>query len=77
MGRTNVLQHEIVTDGSTPIHQQFKRLSPDKKLEMRQLLHNMLQRSLISTSKSPWAAVIVLGKKKDGISLFWCRLLTN
>ena len=46
LGCTNVLQHEIVTDGTTPIRQQFRRLSPDKKLEMQQLLHDILQNSL-------------------------------
>ena len=70
LGRTNVLQHEIVTDGATPIRQRFRRLSPDKKLEMRHLLHDMLQKSLILPSKSPWAAPIVLVKKKDGTSRF-------
>ena len=46
LGCTNVLQHEIVTDGTTPIRQQFRRLSPDKKLEMQQLLHDILRKSL-------------------------------
>lgn len=70
LGRTNVLQHEIVTDGATPIRQRFRRLSPDRRAEMRKLLNDMLQKNVISPPKSPWAAPIVLVKKRDGTSRF-------
>ena len=68
LGRTDVLQHEIITDGASPIRQRFRRLSPEKRAEMSMMLSDMLKKNLISPSKSPWAALIVLVKKNDGTS---------
>ena len=44
LGRTDLLQHEIVIDSAAPIRQRFRRLSPEKRVEMRALLDDMLQR---------------------------------
>ena len=66
LGRTDVLWHEIITDGASPIRQRFRRLSPEKRAEMRMMLNDMLKKNIISPSKSPWAAPIVLVKKRDG-----------
>ena len=70
LGRTDVLQHEIITDGASPIRQRFPRLSPEKRVEMRMMLNDMLKKNLIFASKSPWAAPIVLVKKRDGTCRF-------
>ena len=67
---TDVLQHEIITDGASPIRQRFQRLSPEKRAEMRMMLNDMLKKNLISPSKSPWTAPIVLVKKRDGTCRF-------
>ena len=53
LGRTDLLQHEIVIDSAAPIRQRFRRLSPEKRAEMRTLLDDMLQKNLITPSKSP------------------------
>ena len=66
-----MLQHGIITDSVAPIRQWFRRLSPERRAEMRTLLNNTLQRNLISPSKSPWAASIILVKKKDRTSRFY------
>ena len=70
LGRADVLQHEIITDGASPIRQRFQRLSPEKRAEMCMMLNDMLKKNLISPSKSPWAAPIVLIKKRDGTCQF-------
>ena len=49
---TDMLQHEIVTDSAIPIRQRFRRLSPDRRAEMRPLLNDMLQKNIISVEKS-------------------------
>ena len=67
-----MLQHEIATESVSPIRQKFCRMSPHVHLreEVHALLKDMLQRDIISPSKSLWASLIVLVKKKDGISRF-------
>ena len=70
LGRTDILQHEIVTKNVTPIRQRFRRMSPQQKEEMRTLLNDMLEKEIIKPSNSPWASPIVLVKKKDGTSRF-------
>ena len=64
LGRTNVLQHEIHTGDTSPIRQQFRRVCPQKRQEMRNLLSEMLERDVIKPSCSPWALPVVLVKKK-------------
>ena len=71
MRRTDVLQHEIVTEIVTEnVSQKFCRMSPHMRAEMRVLLKDMLQKDIISPSKSPWVSPIVLVKKRDGTSRF-------
>ena len=70
LGRTNVLQHEIHTGDASPIRQQFRKVCPQKRQEMRNLLSEMLERDVIKPSCSPWASPVVLVKKKDGTSRF-------
>ncbi|XP_065900680.1 uncharacterized protein [Dysidea avara] len=70
LGRTDILQHEIVTKNVTPIRQRFRRMSPQQKEEMRTLLNDMLEKKIIKPSNSPWTSPIVLVKKKDGTSRF-------
>ena len=70
LGRTSVLQHKIHTGDASPICQQFHRVCPQKRQEMRNLLSEMLGRDIIKPSCSPWASPVVLVKKKDGTSHF-------
>ena len=65
-----VLQHEIHTGDASPTCQQFRRLCPQKRQEMRNLLSEMLERDVIKPSCSPWALPVVLVKKKDGTAIF-------
>ena len=70
LGRTDVLQHEIVTENISPIRQKFCRMSPHMRVEMHVLLNDMLQKDIISLSKSLWTSPIVLVEKRDGTSRF-------
>ena len=62
LGCTDVLQHEIVTDGAAPICQRFG----DHPREKSRNAYNVLKKNLISPMKSLWDAPIVLVKRKDG-----------
>ena len=58
LGRTDALQHEIITDDASPIHHRFWRLFPEKRAEMPMMLNDMFKKNLFSPFKSPWAAPI-------------------
>jgi hypothetical protein len=70
LGQTDKLRHHIDTDGATPIRQSVRRISPIKREEVQKLLKEMLKKDVIQRSSSPWAAPIVLVKKKDGSTRF-------
>ena len=66
LGRTTVMQHSIDTGNATPIRQQARRVPLPRRETVRTLLNEMLEKGIITPSKSPWASPIVLVKKKDG-----------
>ena len=70
LGRTDILRHSIDTGNASPIRQQVRRTSLPAKEKVRELLKNMMQKKVISPSKSPWALPIVLVQKKDGSTRF-------
>ena len=69
-GRTSLVYHGIDTEGASPIRQQPRRLPYHRRDEVRKLLDSMLTRGVIEPSSSPWAAPIVLAKKRDGSTRF-------
>ena len=62
LGRTSKLKHHIDTGTATPI----RRISPQCRGEVCQLIDEMLKKGVIERSISPWASPIVLVRKKDG-----------
>ena len=70
MGRTTKLQHHINTGDATPVRQAVRRITPYKREDIRNLIGQMLDKDVIQQSTSPWAALIVLVKKKDGSTRF-------
>ena len=70
LGQTDCLQHSIDTGDTPPIRQPVRRLPPQRRSEVQQLLQGMLQSGVIEPSRSPWASPIVLVKKKDGSTRF-------
>ena len=62
LGHTSRLQHEIYMGDSSPIRQAFRRISPQRRSEVQELLATMLQNEVIQPSSSPWTSPIVLVK---------------
>lgn len=65
-GRTGTVKHKIPTGDSNPVRERFRPLPPMMYKEVRALLSDMLEKGVICKSSSPWAAPIVLVRKKDG-----------
>ena len=65
-GQTDAVQHQIPTGDAAPIRERHRPLPPSMYKEMKTLLGDMLAKDVIAESCSPWAAPIVLVKKKDG-----------
>ena len=53
-------------DGSKPVSRPPYRLSASEASEVEKQLADLIQRGFIRSSNSPWAAPILLVKKKDG-----------
>lgn len=70
MGRTSRVKHKIDTGASRPIRQSARRLPISKMKEAAKAIDDMKEQGIIEPSSSPWAAPIVLVKKKDGTSRF-------
>uniref|UniRef100_A0A669D8G6 ribonuclease H n=1 Tax=Oreochromis niloticus TaxID=8128 RepID=A0A669D8G6_ORENI len=65
-GRTDLVHHCIPTGDAAPIRERYRPLPPAMYKEMRSLLADMMEKGVIRESCSPWAAPIVLVRKKDG-----------
>ena len=65
IGRTNLVRHSIDTGSTTPIKQAPRRLPFHLRGEVKQMLDNMETRGIIEPASGPWAAPIVMVKKKD------------
>ncbi|KAG1960383.1 interleukin-1 receptor accessory protein-like 1-A [Pimephales promelas] len=65
-GHTDAVQHQIHTNDAPPVREKYRPLPPMMYQEMRTLLADMLEKKVIQPSSSPWAAPIVMVRKKDG-----------
>lgn len=65
-GRTNIVQHQIPTGTAPPCRERYRPVPPSLYPELRTLLQGMLDNGVVRESSSPWAAPVVLVKKKDG-----------
>ena len=70
LGRTNKVRHHIDTGTAQPIRQTVRRISPHRREEVKALLEQMLAKGVVEPSSSPWAAPVVLVRKKDGSMRF-------
>ena len=66
LGRTHLVQHEIRTPPDLrPLRQPARRFPFWKQTEAKEIVDDLLKRDLIEPSASPWAAPVVMVKKKD------------
>ena len=64
--RTSKLKHQIYTGNAPPVRQAVRRVPPQRRQQVHELLNHMLKDDIIQPSSSPWAAPVVLVKKKNG-----------
>ena len=65
LGLCDLLQHRIVVTSDNPTAQPYRRLPPSQLTEVRAHLDNLLAQDIISPSTSPYAAPIVVVRKKN------------
>ncbi|MGL5625666.1 hypothetical protein, partial [Cetobacterium sp.] len=65
-GRTEAVRHQIPTGDAAPSRERYRPIPPTLYPEVHTLLQGMLEKGVIRESSSPWAAPIVLVRKKTG-----------
>ncbi|CAG2213566.1 unnamed protein product [Mytilus edulis] len=65
LGHTDVIEHEIDTGDARPIKLPVRRLPIAQREVAEKEIEKMLEQGIIQPSKSPWAAPIVLVRKRD------------
>ncbi|XP_062374615.1 uncharacterized protein LOC134062574 isoform X2 [Sardina pilchardus] len=65
-GRTSAVLHPIPTGEAPPVRERYRPVPPSLYSELRTLLQGMLASGIVTESSSPWAAPVVLVRKKDG-----------
>ena len=66
IGRTDLIEHSIKTTSDQPIKKQPYRIAPAQRDILNEQIQRLKDMDLIEESNSPWAAPVVLVKKKDG-----------
>lgn len=66
IGFCDLVEHPIITTDDRPIKVPHRRVPPQQWPEVREYIQKSLDRGIIRESSSPYAAPIVLVKKKDG-----------
>lgn len=65
-GKTSAVLHQIHTGNAPPVRERYRPVPPTLYPELRALIQGMLDGGVITESASPWAAPVVLVRKKDG-----------
>ena len=70
-GRTNKVKHQIEIENAKPVKEPPRRVPYHLQGDYDKAIDDMLAKNVIEPSTSPWAAGVVLVKKKDG-SIRFC-----
>ena len=65
IGRTNLIKHSIKTTSDQPIKKAPYRVAPAQREIINNLIGQLQSLDLVEESSSPWAAPVVLVKKKE------------
>ena len=66
LGRVNLVKHRIDTGDSNPIALPLHRINPQRMEVLSKETDSLLEKGIISHSRSPWAAPALLVPKTDG-----------
>ena len=66
LGYTETVKHKIPTIDQVPVAQPYRRIPPNQFQEAKDHIRKLLDNDIIRESHSPYAAPIVLVRKKDG-----------
>jgi hypothetical protein len=72
LAQANVPPHKIQTNQDTPLYYCPYRSSQLEQEEIDKQVKTLLDKACIQPSSSPWTALVVLAKKKNGT---WCFVL--
>lgn len=65
LGRTSLVQHNILATPGQPVKQSPRRMASDNRLAADQQVQQSLESGVAQPNNSSWAAPIVMVKKKD------------
>lgn len=66
LGYTDAVQHRIPTVDDVPVAQPYRSIPPNQLQEVKEHIKGLLAQKAITESYSPYAAPVVLVRKKDG-----------
>ena len=66
LGRTSLVQHDIMTQPGAPVKQPPRRMAREKQQDADQQVQQSLEVGLARRGHSSWASPIVMVRKKDG-----------
>jgi len=66
LGYTDVVRHKIKTTDEVPVAQPYRRIAPHLLQTVQDHLRGLLEQGVIQESYSPYAAPVVLVRKKSG-----------
>ncbi|KRY81781.1 Retrovirus-related Pol polyprotein from transposon 17.6 [Trichinella pseudospiralis] len=70
IGHTELASHCIDTRNAAHVKVPSRRLPPAQRPDVQRMVTDMLNRNVIEPANSPWSALIVIVRKKDGFPRF-------